>query len=62
MCFVNLRINLLKQLTKLLIFFLEIFSDDLKQVKSDITNMSEKLETLKLSETGDKGQFQKTNS
>ena len=31
--------------------------DDLEQVKSDIRIMSDKLETLKSFETGDKGQF-----
>ena len=31
--------------------------DDLEQVKSDIRNMSDKLETLRSSETEDKGQF-----
>ena len=45
-----------------LLIFLEIVRDDLKQVKSDVRNMSEKLETLKSTETGDKGQFQGTNS
>ena len=49
------------KLTKLLIF-VEIVRDDLEQAKSDIRNMSKKLETLKSFETGDKGQFQDINS
>ena len=44
------------------IIFVGLVRDDLKQVKSDVRNMSEKLETLKSFETGDKGQFQETNS
>ena len=42
--------------------FPEIVRDDLDQMKSDIRNISKKLETLKSSETEDKGQFQETNS
>ena len=43
--------------------FSEILRDDLAQMKSDIRNMSEKLEagTLKSFETGHTGQFQDIN-
>ena len=58
-CCVNLRIIDLN-ITKLLACFSEIVRDDLKQVKSDIRNISNKLETLKSFETGDKGQFQES--
>ena len=48
-------------ITKLLIF-VGLVRDDLEQVKSDIRNISDKLETLRSSETEDKGQFQDINS
>ena len=42
--------------------FSEIVRDDLEQVKNGIQNIRKKLETLKSSETEDKGQFWETNS
>ena len=43
-----------------LFVFVGIVRDDLKQVKSDVRNISEKLKSLRSSETKDKGQFQET--